>query len=236
VIPRYQAVLLSLMLLASVVMSVVLWQLLERAHQRMLVGQDSAPTQAPEVAPTVQATLLVASDADNTLLAQVQSLPLPLDPGSRARVVLGKLMDLYAAPDANHPVPGGASSIAQVFLLPVVNPDSNPDSSSSAPAAKPALGKPKPLESRASAPEHTNPPPPGPQLAVVNLTGAFVASHPSGLETETLTVLSICGTLHANLPRVTQVRFLVDGQPRATLAGHADLTRTYLAAEAVPRP
>lgn len=235
-IPRYQAVLLSLMLLASVVMSVVLWQLLERAHQRMLVGQDSAPTQAPEVAPTVQATLLVASDADNTLLAQVQSLPLPLDPGSRARVVLGKLMDLYAAPDANHPVPGGASSIAQVFLLPVVNPDSNPASSSSAPAAKPALGKPKPLESRASAPEHTNPPPPGPQLAVVNLTGAFVASHPSGLETETLTVLSICGTLHANLPRVTQVRFLVDGQPRATLAGHADLTRTYLAAEAVPRP
>jgi hypothetical protein len=49
-----------------------------------------------------------------------------------------------------------------------------------------------------------------------------------------LTVLSICGTLHANLPRVTQVRFLVDGQPRATLAGHADLTRTYMAADAVP--
>jgi hypothetical protein len=69
---------------------------------------------------------------------------------------------------------------------------------------------------------------------VVNLSGAFVASHPSGLETETLTVLSICGTLHANLPRVTQVRFLVDGVQHETLAGHADLTRTYLAAEAVP--
>jgi hypothetical protein len=69
---------------------------------------------------------------------------------------------------------------------------------------------------------------------VVNLTGAFAASHPSGLEAETLTVLSICGTLHANLPRVTQVRFLVDGQPRPTLAGHADLTRTYLATDAVP--
>ena len=73
-----------------------------------------------------------------------------------------------------------------------------------------------------------------PELAVVNLTGAFAASHPSGLETETLTVLSICATLHANLPRITEVRFLVDGQPRATLAGHADLTRTYLAADAVP--
>jgi hypothetical protein len=69
---------------------------------------------------------------------------------------------------------------------------------------------------------------------VVNLTAAFAASHPSGIETETLTLLSICGTLHANLPRVTQVRFLVDGKVRSTLAGHADLTRTYLAAEAVP--
>jgi hypothetical protein len=207
VIPRYQTILFGVLLLASVVMSVVLWQLRERAHQRLLAGQDSAPTQAPEVAPAEQATLLVANDADNSLLTQVQSLPLPQDPGSRARVVLGKLLDLYAAPDATHPVPGGAGSIAQVFLLPV--PDQDLDST-------------------------RNSQPTGPELAVVNLTGAFAATHPSGLETETLTVLSICGTLHANLPRVTQVRFLVDGQPRATLAGHADLTRTYLATEAAP--
>jgi hypothetical protein len=40
--------------------------------------------------------------------------------------------------------------------------------------------------------------------------------------------------LHANLPLVTEVRFLVDGKQYPTLAGHADLTRTYLAAEAVP--
>jgi hypothetical protein len=91
-------------------------------------------------------------------------------------------------------------------------------------------------KSTASNPSQTNSSQSGPELAVVNLTGSFAASHPSGLETETLTLLSICATLHANLPRVTQVRFLVDGQQRATLAGHADLTRTYLAAEAVPRP
>ena len=188
-------------------MSAVLWQLRERAHQRLLAGQDSAPTQAPQVAPAEQAMLLVANDADNSLLAQVQSLPLPQDPGARARVVLGTLLDLYAAPDAVHPVPGGAGAIAQVFLLPVPNQD---------------------LDSTRNSQSD------GPELAVVNLTGAFAASHPSGLETETLTVLSICGTLHANLPRVTQVHFLVDGQPRATLAGHADLTRTYLATEVVP--
>jgi hypothetical protein len=162
-----------------------------------LQGQDSAPTEAPAVAPAEQATLLVANDADNSLMTRALSLPLPQNPEARARVLLGKLFDLYAATGAAHPAPGGAASVVQVFLVPI------PD----------ATGK---------------TPPGGPQLAVVNLTGAFASGHPSGLETETLTIMSVCATLNANLPRVTQVRFLVDGQPRATLAGHADLTRTYL--------
>jgi hypothetical protein len=222
VISRYHTVLFGVLLIASLIMGAVLWQLRERAHMKMIAGEDSAPTHAPGVAPTEPATLLVASDADNSLLSQVQSLPLPEDSGSRARAVLGKLLDLYATPDATHPVPGGAGSIAQVFLLPAV------DTTASAPVnGAPGLA---PSASFPSTPAPSD----GPQLAVVNLTGSFVANHPSGLETETLTVLSICGTLHANLPRVTQVRFLVDGAERPTLAGHADLTRTYLAAEAVP--
>jgi len=69
------------------------------------------------------------------------------------------------------------------------------------------------------------------QMAVVDLSGALAAAQPSGIEPETLTLLSIMATLHANLPAVTQVHFLVDGQQRETLAGHADLTRTYLAGE-----
>jgi hypothetical protein len=217
-IRRYQAILFALLLSASIVMGVVLWHLRERAHQRLIVGLDSAPTQAPEVAPAEQATLLVANDQDNSLLAQVQTLPLPQDPGSRARVILGKLLDLYAAPGATHPVSGGASSIAQVFLLPAPN--------LAADLIEPQKADNKSAGNKSDAG--------GPLLAVVNLTPSFAASHPSGLETESLTVLSICGTLHANLPRVTEVRFLVDGLPRATLAGHADLTRTYLAADAVP--
>jgi hypothetical protein len=70
----------------------------------------------------------------------------------------------------------------------------------------------------------------------VDLTGALAAAQPSGIEPETLTLLSMLATLHANLPRVTQVHFLVDGQSRETLAGHADLTRTYLAGDAERRP
>ncbi len=69
------------------------------------------------------------------------------------------------------------------------------------------------------------------ELAVIDLSGALVAAQPSGIEPETLTLLSMMETLHANLPAVTEVHFLVDGQPRETLAGHADLMRTYLAAE-----
>lgn len=204
-IPSSQKYLFVILLLASLAMSVVLWQLRERAHQRLIAGQDSAPTSAPQVAPAEQATLILANDGDGSLRTQVYSLPLPPDPGARARAVLGKLMDLYAAPDAAHPVPGGAASVAQVFLLPALE------------LAGPATQGAQPNS---------------PQLAVVNLTGGFAAGHPSGIQAETLTVLSICGTLHANLPRVTQVRFLVDGQPRGTLAGHADLSRTYLAAAA----
>ena len=76
----------------------------------------------------------------------------------------------------------------------------------------------------------------GGQIAVVDLSGALATAQPSGIEPETLTLLSMMATLHANLPAVTQVHFLVDGQPRETLAGHADLTRTYLASEVDRRP
>jgi hypothetical protein len=185
------------------------------------------------VTPAEQATLFVATDADNTLQPQALSLPLPSSPGPRARAILGHLLELYAAPNSSHPVTGGAASIAQVFLLPA-----DGSTASTAPAqAPPATTTSSATTSTTSGPNATAAPiATGPQLAVVNLTGAFAAAHPSGLETETLTVLSLCATLHANLPQVTQVRFLVDGQTRATLAGHADLTRTYLADQAAPRP
>ncbi len=210
-IPRYQTVLFFVLLAASIIMGAVLWQLRDRAEQRRLEAQASSPTQAPQVAPAVQATLLVANDADDSMQERIFSLPLPSSAGARARAILGKLLDLYAAPGATHPVEGGASAITQVFLMPV-------NASGTGGARR------RGAASAAAAPE----------MAVVNLTSAFAASHPSGIETESLTVLSICATLHANLPQVTEVRFLVDGQQRETLAGHADLTRTYLTAEAAP--
>jgi hypothetical protein len=220
VIPRYQTVLFIILLAASTIMGVVLWQLRDRAHERLLANEQSTPTQAPAVAPTLPATLLVAHDADNTLLAQTESLPLPDDPGSRARLILGKLLDLYAASGSPHPIPGGASSIAQVFLLPIPSPQTPTETQERGAQRGVQRGAPK-TQDRGT-------------LAVVNLTAAFANNHPAGLEAETLTIESIVATLHANFPTVAQVRFLVDGQTRPTLAGHADLTRTYLAANSVP--
>jgi Sporulation and spore germination len=74
------------------------------------------------------------------------------------------------------------------------------------------------------------------QLAVINLRGAFVDNHPSGVQVESLTVQSIIGTLHAALPQITAIRFLVGGQPHDTLAGHADLLRTYPATDTAAKP
>lgn len=236
-IPRYQAVILIVLLVASLAMGIGLWRLRETAHQRMIAGMDSAPTRAPQVAPVEQATLLVANDDDDSLIAQVHSLPLLDDPGSRARAVLGKLLDLYANPSSTHPVQGGAAAVAQVFLLPAtgVAAIATPAPSLAGrqvirldSAGNPLEKQRKPQEAAQGDDRQSE----GPLLAVVNLTGSFAASHPSGLEVETLTVQSICATLHANLPRVTAVRFLVDGQTRPTLAGHADLTRTYLTGDA----
>jgi hypothetical protein len=199
-------------------MGVLLWQLRDRAHQRVLQGEQSTPTQAPEVAPAEQANLMVANDSDDSLSTRTLSLPLPQSQGARARAILGKLLDLYAAPDAAHPVPGGAASVQQVFLLPIA-------AGQAGAAGNIASNRPAPNASGQD-------PQTGPELAVINLADAFASNHPSGIETESLTVLSICATLHVNFSRIAEVRFLVDGQQHATLAGHADLTRTYLTTEA----
>jgi hypothetical protein len=74
------------------------------------------------------------------------------------------------------------------------------------------------------------------ETAVINLRGSFADNHPSGVVVETLTLQSIIGTLHTALPQIDQVRFLVDGKPRETLAGHASLLRPYQAVDTANRP
>ncbi len=69
----------------------------------------------------------------------------------------------------------------------------------------------------------------GSNTAVVDTNAAFADAHPSGVLAEELTIASMVTTLNANDPQITQVKILVDGKERDTLAGHADLRRFYQA-------
>jgi hypothetical protein len=70
------------------------------------------------------------------------------------------------------------------------------------------------------------------KLAVVNANAAFADTHRSGMLIENLTLASMAQTLTANLPGVTQMKLLIAGKERTTLAGHADLSQPYDVANA----
>lgn len=199
-IPRYQKVLLWVLLVSSVLMAAFLIRMRSRAQDQLAAVPDAAPMPVPVEAPQTQVTLMIANDEDGSLVPVQRQLALPAETTTRAKVLLNDLFADYALSSSSHPL-AAISAVNDVFLLPV-------------PALKGTVSSGK--------------------MAVINLNGAFVSHHPSGILVETLTLLSILGTLHANLPQITQVRFLVDGQPKETLAGHADLTRTYLTANDVP--
>ncbi len=124
------------------------------------------------------------------------------------------------------PLPPGAA-VAEVFLVPLPLVGYTTDTTSSATKD----GGFRPTVPVAQASDSVQAKQLGGELAVIDLHSTFVNQHPSGVEVESLTLRSILGTLHANLPQIEQVRFLVDGQARETLAGHADLLRTYPATD-----
>lgn len=64
-------------------------------------------------------------------------------------------------------------------------------------------------------------------LCVVDLNGALADKHRSGMLIEQFTILSLLETLAINTPAAKQIKVLVDGKERASLAGHADLESVY---------
>ncbi len=61
--------------------------------------------------------------------------------------------------------------------------------------------------------------------AYVNLSPEIARNHPGGSIDEILTVYTIVNALTDNLPAITAVQILIDGQEVDTLAGHVDLRR-----------
>jgi hypothetical protein len=59
----------------------------------------------------------------------------------------------------------------------------------------------------------------------VDLDATVRTAHPGGSLQELLTVYSLVNTIVVNLPTVTEVQILINGQEADTLAGHMDLRR-----------
>jgi len=66
-------------------------------------------------------------------------------------------------------------------------------------------------------------------IAYVDFSQAFVNRHPGGSSAEIGTVFSLVDTLTYNFPEIRKVRILVEGEERATLREHLDLSRAYVA-------
>jgi hypothetical protein len=63
---------------------------------------------------------------------------------------------------------------------------------------------------------------------IADFSEAIGTSIPSGIESEQLAVDSIARTLEANVPQVRRLKILIHGQEVDTLAGHLDLTGTFV--------
>lgn len=66
-----------------------------------------------------------------------------------------------------------------------------------------------------------------PGVAVIDVNSAFAEGQTSGVLAEELTIASLVQSLTANIPGITDIKILVDGKEKDTLAGHADLSGTY---------
>jgi hypothetical protein len=217
VIPRYQRILFAILLGSSLIMAgLLIW-----LHQRNFAAvknADNTPIAAPVYSASEDVPLLLANDADGSVKPVTRAIALPQQSAVRARALLEHLLAEYTLPRSTHPI-GGGIAVEDVYLVRL--PLGAPTAAGSLPTTT--------LAEIASGGKQGGDPlmqTPG-ELAVVNLRSAWVEAHPPGITSETLTIQSIVGTLHANLPGITAVRFLVDGKPRATLAGSVEFDRTY---------
>lgn len=212
-IPRYQRILFWVLAGAILLMALFLLHGCEQAREKLTRHRDETPLAAPVATASETVRLALASDTDGSITLADRDIALPTETTARAHALLTRLIAEYSYKNSAHPLESGPA-IDDVFVLDL--PLRAPSSATATPSAD---------ESHTGV--TSEPHVPGGQLAVVNLRGTFADHHPSGIEPETLTINSIIGTLYANFPRIQQVRFLVDGHPRDTLSGHADLLRTY---------
>src|ERR1700678_3560071 len=92
VISRGQRILFWTLLVSSVVMSVVLLRMRERALDRLLASAETMPLNSSAGRPAQTVTIMVANDLDGSVQPAYQSVALPVDDNARAHVILQHLI------------------------------------------------------------------------------------------------------------------------------------------------
>ena len=103
-ISRGQRILFWILLVSSVLMSVVLLRMRERALDRLLASAETMPLNPPAGRPVQNVTMMIANDMDGSVQPATQSLALPVDGNARAHVILQHLIVNYARPGSMHPI------------------------------------------------------------------------------------------------------------------------------------
>lgn len=65
-------------------------------------------------------------------------------------------------------------------------------------------------------------------IAIADFSEALATATPSGIQSEQMAIGSITRTLEENVPQIQRLKVLIHGQEVETLAGHLDLTGTFL--------
>jgi hypothetical protein len=100
VISRSQRILFWTLLVSSVLMSVVLLRMRERAQDRLLASGETMPLNPPAGRPVQNVTIMIANDMDGSLQPAYQNLALPADDNARAHVILQHLIADYSRPNS----------------------------------------------------------------------------------------------------------------------------------------
>jgi hypothetical protein len=118
VIPRHLQITAILLVLALLAGGVYMYQLKrrdERNAQRMEVS-NSRPVTAPVNGPKVTISLAVAYDDDGLIAERKAEVPLPLEPGARAREILRALLAEYLQKPSPHTI-GDGSDVRAVYFV-----------------------------------------------------------------------------------------------------------------------
>ena len=115
-IPRYQRITFWLLAGGSLILMALLLRGCVRNHEHVIAMRDQSPIPAPVDSPDETVTIATANDADGTITLDQITLPLPDEPGVRARVLLDRILTDDAGANSTHPLASGPA-IADVFFF-----------------------------------------------------------------------------------------------------------------------